>query len=139
MQTNNAKISRGSQQFSTGLGKSVNTYLILAASVIVNASANILIKLAMRGATISSVGALLGRALLSPAMWAGVALFAAALAGYSYVLSKLDLSIAYPVMTTAGLGIVVLYSALFLHEGFGWYKAGGVALIVLGIWTIFAK
>ncbi|MDA8345362.1 MAG: hypothetical protein M0Z66_07750 [Thermaerobacter sp.] len=117
----------------------MNVYWVLAASIIANATANILIKIAMRGASITSMGTLISRAAAEPAIWFGGLLFVASFGGYSYVLSKLNLSTAYPLMTSVGLAIVVLYSTVYLHEGMTWQKAGGFVLIIVGIWAMFRR
>lgn len=117
----------------------MGVYWVLAASILANATANILIKVAMRGASIESISGFVSRTTTEPALWFGGLLFVASFGGYSYVLSKLSLSTAYPLMTSIGLAIVVVYSTVFLHEGMTWQKAGGLILIIAGIWAMFRR
>ncbi|MBW1854870.1 MAG: small multidrug resistance protein, partial [Deltaproteobacteria bacterium] len=78
-----------------------NTYIVLSLAIILNALANILMKVAMRkqGNT-TEVVEMVTQSLTNPTLFLGILSFALALAGYCYVLSKLNLSIAYPLMTS---------------------------------------
>ncbi|MCX7020904.1 MAG: SMR family transporter [bacterium] len=118
------------------------TYLALALGIVFNAGANILMKVAMRGiGTLDSLG--LGpyaKGMLSSGwLWGGLASFAAALVFYTYVLSKLNLSVAYPVFTSVGFAIVIVVSALMLKESITWWQVAGFVLIVAGVWLVVAK
>ncbi|MCL5935644.1 MAG: cation transporter, partial [Firmicutes bacterium] len=95
-------------------------YVVLLAAIIFNAGANIMIKAAMRKSPIFlEQGAVLqafAQAVKNPQLIAGVALFGLALAAYSVVLSKINLSVAYPIMTGAGFLLVFLFSGLYFKE-----------------------
>lgn len=117
----------------------LNVYLILAMTVVANASASIFVKIAMRGAPVASIGALLARSAAQPAAWLGGFLFVSSFFGYSYVLSKLSLGTAYPIMTSASMAIVVLASAWYFQEGLGWRQIAGLLLIVAGIWAVHKR
>jgi multidrug transporter EmrE-like cation transporter len=56
-----------------------------------------------------------------------------ALGAYSFALSRLDLSIAYPIMTSLGLVIVALASILLFGETFNGPKIAGTLLIIFGV------
>ncbi len=115
-------------------------YLLLAGSMGLNAFANFLIKLAVRGRELhldpARIAATLKSLALNPFFWGGVVLFALALVGYSVVLSRLNLSTAYPVMAGGGFLLVYLLSALYLREALTLAHLGGALLIVLGIWLL---
>ncbi|MHB8156460.1 MAG: SMR family transporter, partial [Desulfocucumaceae bacterium] len=66
----------------------------------------------------------------------GVALFGLALAAYSVVLSKMNLSVAYPVMTGAGFLLVFLVSGLYFKESITAIHALGAGLILAGVWVL---
>jgi len=55
---------------------------------------------------------------------------------YGYVLSKMNLSIAYPLMTSIGFLIVTLVSWVFLKETITLIQIGGFILILLGVWMV---
>lgn len=112
-------------------------YVVLGVAIVLNATANILIKVGMRripeGAKPPT---LLISALSQPAFWGGIGLFGLALAAYSLVLSRLNLSIAYPLMVSLGLIIVVLVSYFLLKESIAMIQILGFVLIVAGVWMV---
>lgn len=73
------------------------------------------------------------RLLLSPAFLLGVVSFGLALAFYAYALSTLELSVAYPIMTSLGLVLVFALSVLYFGEAPSWPKLLGTALILAGV------
>ena len=116
----------------------MKNYLILGCAIVCNAVANILIKVGMMKvseAARDTIGMIKG-AVFSPAIIAGISFFVVALGGYSYILSKLNLSIAYPIMTSLGYMIVILASWLFLHETITWIQIVGFCLILSGVWCV---
>jgi multidrug transporter EmrE-like cation transporter len=48
----------------------------------------------------------------------------------------MKLSIAYPIMTTAGFAIVILASKIFFHEDLNLVQWIGIALLAAGIWLV---
>ena len=114
-----------------------NTYIVLSLAIILNALANILMKVAMRkqGNT-TEVVEMVTQALTNPTLFLGILSFALALAGYCYVLSKLNLSIAYPLMTSLGFLIVILASWLFLGETITKIQIVGFICITAGVWMV---
>jgi multidrug transporter EmrE-like cation transporter len=117
-----------------------STYLILIIAIICNAGANILIKAAMKQSPIFLENAAIFQAVLqalkNPFLIGGVALFGLALAAYSVVLSRLNLSIAYPIMTGAGFLLVFLFSALCFKESISPVHILGAVLILSGVWVL---
>ncbi|MDX9701655.1 MAG: EamA family transporter [Candidatus Auribacterota bacterium] len=115
----------------------MKNYLILLFAIICNACANIFIKIGMTKFEMpSSIFALVKRVLLNPAIIGGIFLFVLALGAYAYILSKLNLSIAYPIMTSLGYMIVILISWLFLKETITMIQTVGFILIILGVWFV---
>jgi len=111
----------------------------LAIAIILNATANILIKVGMlRTGSLEGlrVTEILSKMALNYVLWAGCGSFALALVAYSYALSKINLSIAYPVMTSLGYAIVILSSVFFLKETLNAVQITGVAVIILGVWMV---
>jgi len=113
-------------------------YIILALAIILNALANILMKVGMMRQGESSGSPLLmaKAALVNPVLFAGVVSFALALIAYSYVLSKINLSIAYPVMTSLGYVIVIIASWIFLKEHITLIQIIGFTFIIAGVWMV---
>jgi len=110
-------------------------YWLLLAALTSNAVANILIKLGAEQFTE-------GLKVLFKHPWqmfsngyffAGLIFFALALVLYAQVLSKMSLSVAYPIMTSLGFIIVVGFSVVGLKEQLFWWQWIGVLLILLGV------
>jgi multidrug transporter EmrE-like cation transporter len=119
------------------MGKPTEAYLILAAAILLNASANVLIKIGMlkvgQGPNLKGV---LFRAAVQPAVLFGIICFGLALAAYSLVLSRLSLSIAYPVNVSLGLIIVVISSYFLLNESITFVQILGFILIISGVYLV---
>ncbi|RJO65917.1 MAG: hypothetical protein C4523_14600 [Myxococcales bacterium] len=113
-------------------------HFILIFALIANAVANILIKEGMKAKTIvlSDPAGAFKAILFNPTLLAGVVCFGLALAAYSVVLSKIKLSVAYPIMTSAGFLIVVSYSFFKLQEQITALQAAGLVLILAGVWMV---
>lgn len=115
-------------------------YITLLLAIICNAGANIMIKAAMRQSPIVlEQGAILSavtQAIKNPFLIGGVVLFGVALAAYSVVLSKINLSVAYPIMTGAGFLLVFLFSGLYFKESITAIHILGSVLILTGVWVL---
>jgi multidrug transporter EmrE-like cation transporter len=113
-------------------------HAVLAFALVANAVANILIKEGMRdkNPNLSDIVGTLKIMLLNPPLLAGLLFFGLALGAYSYVLSQIKLSVAYPIMTSVGFLIVVSYSFFKLNENITYLQMGGLALILAGVWMV---
>jgi small multidrug resistance pump len=112
---------------------------VLSSAIVFNALANILLKLGMKDA--GSLGKLgLGKmielAITNLWVWLGLASFGIAFVLYSVVLSRMKLSIAYPIMTSCGYVIVVVAALILFGEQLSLLKLAGIAIIAAGIWVI---
>ncbi len=113
--------------------------IALACALVLNASANLLIKFGMNridqsgGLLAGGVVAGLIRAVSSPQLIAGGFCFAANLAFYAYALQKMKISVAYPIMVTAGFAIIVIVAGWQLGERLTVVQWTGVALILGGV------
>jgi multidrug transporter EmrE-like cation transporter len=79
---------------------------------------------------------LVRKAITQPALICGILSFGLALAAYSFVLTRLNLSIAYPIMVSMGLIIVVLASFFLLKEAITLIQIAGFILIIAGVWMV---
>lgn len=111
-------------------------WAILILAIVLNAFANIFIKAGMMGSKEESILLLLKEKWLSLPIISGIACFVLALVAYSYVLSKLNLSIAYPLMTSLGFVIVILASWLVFKESITLAQVAGFILILSGVWLV---
>jgi len=115
-------------------------WLILFTALVLNAVANILIKAGMARPDVQGgfVESLKTKWLSLPVI-GGVICFGLALAAYSITLKKMDLSVAYPIMTTGGLFIISAVSVTYFKETITTVQMVGLALLVGGIWLVAYK
>jgi spermidine export protein MdtJ len=110
-------------------------YIIFGLAIIFNALANILMKMGMlRVDNRGDILHMASQSVAQPAIPFGIVSFILALVCYLYVLSKVNLSIAYPLMTSMGILIVILASWALLKESITWVQIAGFVLIILGVW-----
>ena len=115
------------------------TIIVLCAAIVLNAAANILIKMGMKDAPDLQSVPVKTYALYfigNIYVLSGIFSFGLALLTYSYVLSKVNLSVAYPIMTSVGFIIVVLFSVLYLSERLIPLQILGIVLIIAGVWLV---
>lgn len=115
------------------------TFLIVA--LVLNASANILLKVgAMQSRELASDASLMTKALnfLNIATCMGIVLFAGNVLVYRKALTGLPISIAYPVMVSVGLLIIVVAARFIplLGEKISLTQGAGMALIIAGVWLV---
>jgi len=107
-------------------------YLFLVVALTLNAAANILLKIgAMRLGGVEEPG-VLARLVSDYYLFAGLLLFALNVVFYVAALTRLNLSVAYPIMVAGGIIIVVSVSVLILREAVTPLQTLGFALLVLG-------
>ena len=109
--------------------------LALVFALLANATANVLIRWGMKDLQLSLADpvATARGILLNGRVMAGIVLFALNVLAYAFALSKLRLSIAYPVMTSVGLVIVMVLSFALLGEKITGLQMVGTALILGGV------
>jgi drug/metabolite transporter (DMT)-like permease len=111
---------------------------MLAISVAFAVAAQFTLKAAMNevgriGSTeIAAVGDTVTRTLKEPRLWLGLTLFGISALFWLVVLSRVDLSVAYPFVGLSYI-IVVLFSRLFLHEQVSALRWLGVVVVAAGI------
>jgi multidrug transporter EmrE-like cation transporter len=110
-------------------------YFFLLLALTFNAGANILIKLGSRQFSLD-----LKLLASDPLVFLkngyfvlGLCFFAAALVLYTLVLSKMNLSIAYPIMTSVGFLFVISFSVFYLGESMHWWQWLGIVSILFGV------
>ncbi|MEN3007548.1 SMR family transporter [Pseudothermotoga sp.] len=69
-------------------------------------------------------------------VWVGLVCFGIAFVLYTFSLTKFKLSIAYPIMTSAGFVIVSLFSHFLFKENLTLLKIIGMMVIAVGIWLV---
>jgi multidrug transporter EmrE-like cation transporter len=121
--------------------------IALVVALVLNATANLLIKFGMRaidlelggaGALDGGVAGLVRLLLRHWVVLLGLVCFAANVVFYAYALQKMPISVAYPVMVTTGFAIIVVVAGLVLQERLSAAQWVGVGAILLGV-TLVAK
>lgn len=105
-------------------------------TVFTNAAAQLLLKQGMMslGPVSFSAESAIQRVfqiVFNPWVFAGLLMFVISMASHLYVLSKVDLSFAYPFLSLAYVA-VALFAWLLFKEELGTMKIAGIALICLG-------
>ncbi len=100
--------------------------------VLLSSAAQIALKRGMAPPPGADLGGTYAHALTSPLVWLGLGLYGLSTLLWLWVLSRLDVSLAYPLVS---LGFVVTMAAgvLWLGEPFSWVRVGACTLIVIGV------
>lgn len=111
-------------------------WLILILGVATNASASVLVKIAMmpprKFPTFSDPMV----ALSNWPFWLGLALYGTAFLLYAAALARLPLNVAHPVLTSGAIAAVALCSLLIFREPFQWTIIAGILLVIAGVMLI---
>ena len=114
-------------------------WLILILGIAFNASASILVKMAMmppqRLPSLSDPGA----ALSNWPFWLGLAFYGGAFLLYAAALTRLPLNVAHPILTSGAVATVALFSVLIFREPFYWTTGAGILLVIAGVVLITAR
>ncbi|OEF10159.1 DMT family transporter [Aliivibrio logei] len=108
-------------------------WLILILGVLSNASASILIKVAMTNAStpiqLSKPLSIIGNIPLI----SGIGLYGMAFVLYAFALTYLPLNVAHPTLTSGSIALVAIASVLFFGETLTPVNITGLILITLGV------
>ncbi|MFN7834375.1 MAG: EamA family transporter [Burkholderiaceae bacterium] len=114
-------------------------WLILILGIASNASASVLVKMAMvpprKFPSLSEPMA----AFSNWPFWLGLGLYGAAFLLYAAALARLPLNVAHPVLTAGAVATVALCSAVIFREPFGWTTVAGIVLVITGVALITAR
>ena len=115
----------------------------LAVALVLNATANLLIRAGAKGIAAKYPGeaavpilVAMKAAIVNPWIIAGVVCFGLNLAAYSYALTKLPVSMAYPIMVSVGYAIIVCGAAVWFAEKLSPWQMVGVGVILAGVWLV---
>jgi small multidrug resistance pump len=114
-------------------------WLILALGIASNASASVLVKIAMlpprKFPSLSDPVA----ALSNWPFWFGLAFYGAAFLLYSAALALLPLNVAHPLLTSGAVVSVALLSVLLFREPFYWTTGAGILFVIVGVVLLTAR
>jgi small multidrug resistance pump len=114
-------------------------WLVLILGIASNASASVLVKMAMMPPRkFPSLNDPLA-ALSNWPFWLGLGLYGMAFLLYAAALARLPLNVAHPVLTAGAVATVALSSALIFHEPFHWTTGAGIVAVIAGVALITAR
>lgn len=101
--------------------------------VLLSALAQLAMKQGMGGpSTAGGVAGTYTQALTSPWVWLGLGLYGTSAVAWLWVLSRLDVGLAYP-LVSLGFVVTMVAGVWWLHEPWSWTRVAGAALIVAGV------
>ena len=108
-------------------------WLLLVLGIAANASASVLIKIAiMPPRKFPSLADPLG-SLGNWPFWLGLGLYGGAFLLYAAVLERLPLNIAHPILTSGAVATVSVLSIMLFNEPITWNTVLGILLVILGV------
>lgn len=112
-------------------------YVLLAVAFTLNALANVLLK--NGSLTLNLSGFHITSLITNYALMGGLFLFALNILFYTLALTRIPLSVAYPMMIAGSLTIVALSSALYLGEGISFVQLIGMGLLLISVILIIGN
>lgn len=114
-------------------------WLILVLGIAANASASVLLKMAMSPPREFPSFSAPGAALANWPFWLGLFLYGVAFVLYAAALARFPLNVAHPTLTTGAVAAVAVLSALIFREPFYWTTVAGLILVVGGIFLVTVR
>ncbi|MDP4008071.1 MAG: SMR family transporter [Candidatus Peregrinibacteria bacterium] len=114
-------------------------YIFLITAMVLNAIANIMMKIGSGNLNYFTEYGIIQGLLKNYILIIGVFLFALNVMFYVLALSKINLSIGYPIMAIGGLSIITIVSYFFLKEAISPLQLVGLLLILVGIICLTIK
>ena len=110
---------------------------LIILSAIINSAANVLIKLGSKNmSSQKSIYGIFKFFCLNIPLLVGLLFFGLSFIIYAYILSKVNLNIAYPILISICFVMVNLGAFVFFNEKFSILHITGLVVILLGIWII---
>jgi drug/metabolite transporter (DMT)-like permease len=115
---------------------SLLTFALIIATVTASACAQLALKLGMSSPAVAAALPQGGKALImavagSPLVWTGLAIYGSSVAVWLWILSKVDLSLAYPFVGVSFV-VVMLFGVFLLDETVSPLRMIGTLLIAAG-------
>ena len=114
-------------------------WIILLLGIVSNASASVLVKMAMlpprKFPSLSNPI----EALSNWPFWLGLGLYGAAFLLYAAALMRLPLNVAHPVLTSGAVAMVAVLSVVIFNEPFHWTTGAGIFMVIAGVVLITAQ
>jgi multidrug transporter EmrE-like cation transporter len=117
----------------------MGSYFWILLTIIGNVAGNAMVKLgSSRAVGITDLPSAI-RFALHPAIIGGIAILGVTFFIYAHALTKFNLSVAYPIITSITLVGVTIISILYLGEKLTALQITGLVTIVIGVWLVVPK
>ena len=117
----------------------MQSLVILFLGIAANASASVLVKIAMlpprEFPTLLSPQA----SLSNWPLWLGLLLYSATFLLYAAALARLPLNVAHPVLTSGAVAAVAFLSVVIFKEPVYWTTVAGIILVIAGVFLITSR
>lgn len=114
-------------------------WIILLLGIAANASASVLVKVAITPPRkFPSLDDPWG-SLANVPFWLGIILYGTAFLLYALALTRLPLNVAHPVLTSGAIAAVAVLSVVMFREPIYWTTVAGIALVIVGVMLITAR
>ncbi|MTW13156.1 EamA family transporter [Pseudoduganella eburnea] len=114
-------------------------WIILLTGIFANASASVLVKIAMMPPRKFPSLADPIAAFSNWPFWLGLGLYGAAFLLYAAALARLPLNVAHPILTSGAVATVALFSIFLFREPFHWTTVAGILLVISGVTLITSR
>lgn len=114
-------------------------WLILVLGIASNASASILLKVAVTPPRQFPSPRHIVEALQNWPFWLGLALYGVSFLLYAMALSKFPLNVAHPILTSGAIAVVATASLFLFREPFSITTGLGILFVILGVGLITAR
>lgn len=116
-------------------------YLFLFIAIIFNVIAQLLLKIVATKPELNTAGvqaiAKIKLLLPTPEFWGALFFYGISFVLYTLVLSKIEVSRAYPISSIGAIILILIFSSLFMNEAVTAAKLAGILLCFAGILLIF--
>lgn len=113
----------------------MQTAIFLILNVVVGALANVFLKIGSESWAGSGVGGFL-KVAVNRYFILGILLFVVNFPLYSFVLHKMKLSVAFPLVTALTFLLVVVISAVYFKESLSAVQYIAIVVLALGLWLL---
>ncbi len=115
----------------------MNSIPIIIFSVLLNAAAQIFLKQGMLQVghfeiSANNIPSVVEKVALNPFIWCGLASYVVSVVAWMVVLSRVEVSFAYPFLSIGYLATTAAAYLLF-NEAVTWERMGGIGFIILGV------
>ncbi len=117
----------------------MSVMILMFAAIVLNVCGHLFLKAGMNKIGAISVDQLVvsfSRIFTTPFVILGLFSYVSSVALYMVVLSKVNISYAYPLMMGLGYVLIVLFSWQIFSEPFSTFKWMGIALILIGVFLL---